>query len=242
LWQRGLQEVELKALLLKQLFYAGILVSAASAQTVTLDEGGFRLLVNGQEAGTETFSIRQNGAGESAVIIAAGRVVLDTARGGHVLNADLQVAGPALRPAAYQVSVEGVTAEKIAGRVVGARFSARIISAAGERMREYLASEGAVVVDEGVAHQYYFLAQRAGSAGGQVPMIIPRQSQQVSAVVSIRGNEAIAVGGNSVAARHLVITIPAGPERHVWVDSQGRVLRLEIPARKFVAERIAAPK
>jgi hypothetical protein len=232
----------MKAVLLKQLFFAGLLASAASAQTVTLDEGGFRLLVNGQEAGTETFSIRQNGSGESAVIIATGRVVLDTARGGHVLSADLQVAGPALRPAAYQVNVEGAASEKIAGRVVGARFSARIISAAGERMREYLASEGAVVVDEGVAHQYYFLAQRAGSEGGQVPMIIPRQSQQVSAAVRVQGNESIAVGGSTVSARHLVVTVPSGPERHVWVDAQSRVLRLEIPARKFVAERIAAPK
>jgi N-methylhydantoinase A/oxoprolinase/acetone carboxylase beta subunit len=60
--------------------------------------------------------------------------------------------------------------------------------------------------------------------------------------VSGRGSESVVVGGASLPARHLVITMAAGGERHVWVDTQGRVLRVEIPARSFVAMRIAAPK
>ena len=213
-----------------------------AAQTVVLDEGGFRLLVNGQEVGTETFYIRQNGAGESSVIIAAGKIVMDTARGSQTLNAELQTSGAQLRPAAYQVQVEGTNAERIAGRVVSGRFSARIISSAGEQMREYLASDGAVVADEGVAHHYYFLAQRVGAEGSRVPIIIPRQSRQLTANVALRGTESITVAGAKLSARHLVITIPGNPDRHVWVDAQGRVLRVEIPGRNFVAERIAAPR
>jgi hypothetical protein len=228
--------------LLKPLFCLGLLVTPAAGQTVTLDEGVFRLLVNGQEVGRETFSIRQNGSGDAAVVVAMGRVVLDTARGAQVLNAEMQVAGPALRPAAYQVSVEGANPEKIAGRVAGGRFSARIVSSGGERMREYLASEGAVVTDEGVAHQYYFLAQRALAGSNQIPLIIPRQNQQVAATVTEAGTERTTIGGSTVEARRLVISVPGGAERHLWVDGQGRVLRLEIPARKFVAERVAAPR
>jgi hypothetical protein len=60
------------------------------------------------------------------------------------------------------VKVEGAESQQIAGRVVGGRFSAKIISPAGEQMREYLASDGAIVADEGVAHHYYFLARQAG--------------------------------------------------------------------------------
>lgn len=232
----------MKSALLKQLLCAGLLASPAAAQTVTLDEGGFRLLVNGQEVGSETFSIRQNGSGQNAVIVAQGRVVLDTARGSQVLNADLQVAGSALRPAQYLVNVEGANAEKIAGRVVGGRFSARIVSSGGERMREYLASEGAVVIDEGVAHQYYFLAQRAFSGSGQVPLIIPRQSRQVTATVAERGSEVVSIAGSRIQARRFSVSVPGGPERQVLVDGQGRVLRLEIPVRNFVAERIGAPR
>jgi hypothetical protein len=138
--------------------------------------------------------------------------------------------------------VEGANPEKIAGRVAAGRFSARIVSAGGERMREYLASEGAVLVDEGVAHQYHFLAQRALAGSTQIPLIIPRQNQQVAATVSVAGNERVTIGGATVEARRLVVSVPGGAERQVWVDSQGRVLRLEIPARKFVAERVAAPR
>ncbi|MGH7470607.1 MAG: hypothetical protein ACRENP_21890, partial [Longimicrobiales bacterium] len=146
------------------------------------------------------------------------------------------------RPAAYQVTVSGASKEQIAGKVVGGRFSATILSSAGEEMREYLAGEGAVVADEGVAHHYYFLAQRVGSEGAQVPVIIPRRSQQVMVRVSMRGSESIAVGADNVNARRLLLAVPGGPERHLWVDAQGRVLRLEIPARNLVAARIALPK
>ena len=229
----------------RSLWFALFVIAAhtpLAAQTVVLDEGSFRLRVGGQAVGTETFLIRQNGTGENAVVIATGKVVLDTARAGQELRAELQMAGPALRIAAYQVNVTGNQKEQIAGTVVGSRFSAKIISSEGEMMREYLSSDGAVVADEGVAHHYYFLAQRVGSESARVPVVIPRRSQQVMAQVNSRSGESTTIEGSSVPARHLVVTVANGPERHVWVDARGRVLRLEIPSRNFVAERVAAPK
>jgi hypothetical protein len=212
------------------------------AQTVTLDEGAFKLRVGGQEVGTETFNIRQNGSGESAVVIAVGKVVLDTARGGQEINAQLSMKGPALQTSAYQVNIEGANASKISGLVVGGRFSARIISSAGEQMREYMASDGAVVTDDGLAHHYYFLAKRVGSESARVPVLVPRESKQFSATVTSRGNEAVTIGGASVQARHLVVNITGKGQRDVWVDSQDRVLRVEVPDQKFLAERVALPK
>ncbi|MGH7505893.1 MAG: hypothetical protein ACRELX_09590 [Longimicrobiales bacterium] len=212
-----------------------------AAQTVTLDEGTFRLLVDGNEVGTETFSIRQNGTGADAVIIARGRVVLDTARSGEELTSSLQLAGGTLRPAAYDVTVEGADTRKIAGRVMGGRFSARIVSSAGENLREYLVSDGAIVVDEGIAHHYYFLARRLDGGPLRVPIVIPRASKQVSAAVSVAGREAVQVGGQSVNARHITVEPAGEPIRHVWVDDEDRVLRVEIPARRLVAERTSVP-
>jgi hypothetical protein len=227
---------------LRSWFVHALLVSGAAGQASVLDQGSFRLTISGREVGTETFSIKQTGAGENAVVLASGRVVLDTARAGEELSALLQVSGAALRPAAYQVTVTGPQKQEIAGRVVGSRFSAKILSSAGEEMREYLAGEGAVVVDEGVAHHYYFLAQRVSTESAQVPIIIPRRNQQVMARVSTRGSEPVTVGAEQLPGRKLVVSAPGGPDRHVWVDAQGRVLRLEIPARNYVAARQAAPK
>jgi len=217
---------------------SGLLVAEAlSAQTVTLDEGSFRVLSRGQGTGTETFSIRRSGAGESAVVIAVGRVT-----GAQEMSSQLQASGPSLRPTAYEARIQGPDSQHIAGRVIGSRFSARISSAAGEQMREYLASAGAVVIDEGFAHQYWFLAQRVGDQGGRVPVVIPRLSRQVNASVSSGGTEPVSVGSTRVNARKLIISIPNEPERQVWVDGAGRVLRVEIPTRGYVAQRTSAPR
>jgi hypothetical protein len=217
------------------------LPSAASAQTSTLDEGTFRLLVGGREVGTETFTIRQSGSGERAVVIAQGRVVLDGAAGAEQVTSSLQLSGATLQPAAYDLQVEGGSTERIAGRVVGGRFSARIVRPAGEQMREYLVSDGAVIADEGVAHQYYFLAQRVGTEGGRVPLVIPRTSRQVWAQVTVHGNESVEIGGRTVQARRLEVAPQGGAAAQVWVDSSGRVLRVSIPSSDYVAERTALP-
>jgi hypothetical protein len=221
-------------------FVSMALAGPVASQTVTLDEGTFRLLIGGREVGTETFSIRQNGSGAEAVIIARGRVVLDSDPGARQLTSSLQLAGGTLRPAAYDVKLEGEDARQIAGRVAGGRFSARIVSSAGENMREYLVSEGAVVVDEGIAHHYYFLARRLGEgASARIPIVVPQDSRQVVAEVTAGAREAVRVGGGSVEGRRLTVRA-GGEERSVWVDDAGRVLRVELGDR-FVAERTAPP-
>lgn len=215
-----------------------VAASAGSAQTTLVDEGTFILRENGREVGREVFAIRRSGTGPAAVVIAQGRVDLGES---DDMVTSLEVSGEGFRPATYAVQVEGVSPQRIAGRVAGGRFSARIISPAGEMMREYLAGEGAVIVDEGVAHQYYFIAQRLESASFTVPLIIPRQSRQVSAAVSVGASETITIGGVSLAARRLEVRPTGLPDRSVWVDSQGRVLRLEIAGRGMTAERMAPP-
>ncbi|HET9984828.1 MAG TPA: hypothetical protein VFQ38_14620 [Longimicrobiales bacterium] len=217
-----------------------LLASSAHAQTSTIDEGAFRLTIGGHDVGTETFSIRQNGSGPNAVTIAQGRVLLQN-DGSQDIASSLELSGPELRPAAYQVTVQGGTPQKIAGRVTGGRFSARIMSPSGEMMREYLASDGAVLVDEGVVHQYYFVVQRAGS-GGRVPVIIPQLNRQVVAVVTASGSETLDIGGQKVSARHYTVAPTGLPAREVWVDGEGRVLRMAVPSRQYVAIRNALPR
>jgi hypothetical protein len=218
---------------------AAIVPVDAYGQTASLDEGSFRILVNGVEVGTETFAIRQNGSGPDAVVIAKGRVVVD--KGGSQTTATVQLSGPTLRPAAYEMEVRDGDAQSMRATVRGSRVSARIMSSAGENQREYLVSDGAVVVDEGVAHQYYFLARRLGSGVTSVPIVMPRESKQVNATVTSRGEETITVAGKSVTARHFTVQ-PAGSALvDVWADAQGRILKLQIASRQYVALRNALP-
>jgi hypothetical protein len=108
-------------------------------------------------------------------------------------------------------------------------------------MKEYLVSDGAVLLDDGVAHHYYMIAKRAEAGASSTPILIPRESRQVQATISVAGNESVSAGGSTVTAKKIVVQPRGGDVRSVWVDAQNRVLRVEIPARNYVAVRTALP-
>jgi hypothetical protein len=214
-----------------------------AAQTTTLDEGTFRLTSAGRDVGSETFSIQQAGSAASATINARGNVTIDTTGVAEELQSALQVTGASLQPAAYTLRIsQGPRQEQITGRVAGGRFIARILSPTGEELREYLVSNRAVLIDQGIVHQYYFLARRMQGDSMRIPILIPRQNRQVTATVVSRGTETITVGNQRIAARHLVVTPSDGAEAELWVDDRARVLQLEIPALRFGARRTAPPR
>ena len=116
-----------------------------------------------------------------------------------------------------------------------------MVSSAGENLREYLVSEGAEVIDESVAHQHYFLARRARNGETRIPVISPRKGRQHFVVVEVAGDESLTIAGQAVTARKLVVRPEQGEARNVWVDGQHRVLKLELPSRRLIAERAALP-
>jgi hypothetical protein len=213
--------------------------AVAAAQTVTLDEGTYRVSIAGREVGTETFIIRQSGAGQNATIFANGRTVISGDAGSRTLEANLQIAGTTLRPAAYVMHVQG--GDTISGRVMGRRVTARITTPAAENVREYLVSEGAILVDEAVAHHYYFIARRVPGGGSRVPIVSPRENRQTWAEVTADPPAPLTVAGQTLTASRFRVVVIDGDERLFWADDQGRVLRLEIPARQLVVERGAVP-
>lgn len=223
----------LTALALPAILAAG----AAAAQTTVIDEGAFRLSVRGSAIGTETFTIRRSGSGANVTTVAQGHIRLDT---GEQTRVVLQLEGADLRPTAYQIEVSGTDDRTITGRIAGNRFRATSVSPDGERMQEYLISDGAVLLDQLVAHQHYFLAAALDN-GGRVPIILPTQSRQVTGRVQSHGNDPVQVAGRQVDARRLTVDISGMDPRTVWVDDRGRVLRLHIPAQDLTAERTALP-
>ena len=109
----------------------------------------------------------------------------------------------------------------------------------GESEREYVVSDGALLLDDDVFHQFYFLARRSDQ--GTIPVVIPRRNTQVVLKVTNQGNENVTIGTKTISAQHLVFSDPSGQVRDVWVDDKGRVLKVEIPARKLVALRDDPP-
>lgn len=210
-----------------------------AAQTGASDAGTFDVRVGGRSVGTEEFTIQQSGAGSNSEIVASGRVNLLLTTGSLELSPRLRTTGFQADPVAYDVTVGGTSPRRIVGSVGGGRVTSRIVTPTGEQLREYLASAGAIVLDDGVAHHYYFLARRVRN--GRAPIIIPRENRQVMATVEDLGEDRVQVGDTSANLFHLMVRPDGGEVRHVWVDALGRVIRVEIPDRDYVALRTELP-
>jgi hypothetical protein len=224
-----------RTLLLSTLAAATVLAAPAAAQTGG-DQGTFTVFVEDRQVGTEEFTIAQS----SSDVLATGRLRLGLPDGTLELDTRLRARGVGADPVEYQATVGGSAPSRTIGTVGGGKFSAKIVTPTGEQLREYVASNGAVVLDQGVAHHYYFLAQRTHQ--GRVPVIVPRENRQVIATVTSRGEERVRVGGTEATLFHLVVQPQGGDEHHVWVDALNRVIRVEVPARAWRAERTQIPR
>ena len=203
------------------------------AQNVVVDEGTFRIFDHGRDAGTETFAIRRVGQGEDMHIIANAIIELDLP-GGHQQVKPLLRSGSDLSLSAYQVEVSGSDATEVAVTLSGRRFLTRTRSPTGELEREFRATPGAVVLDSSVAHQYWFLSRLA--EGTEVTALVPRAGAQYQIHVRKALLEPVQVANAQVQSRHVTLTID-GRVHEVWYDAEGRVLKVVVADRGFMAER-----
>src|SRR5690606_33774036 len=169
---RSLTQMVARYLPMLALLAAATAPGTLSAPTGAQDEGTVEVLVSDRAVGTETFSIRQLGAGMNADFVATGRVQVLLPSGNLDLSTSLRSSGVQADPVVYEVTIGGDSPRRIVGSVGSGRFSAKIMTPSGEQLREYVASSGATILDEGVAHHYYFLARRTRS--GRVPIQIGR--------------------------------------------------------------------
>ena len=207
---------------------------SVATQSVVVDEGTFVVSLEGSPAGTERFTIRRAGVGDDAIVIANAVIHLDRGEGPTELRPLLEAVPLDDVSTNYQLKVSGAENSELSVRLAGRRYISRIQTEAGDEEREFLARPGTRILEEGVAHHYYFL--RAVREGSATPVIEPRTRRQLQLVASAPVEEEIRVGATPVRARKVTFSA-ADDVRHVWFDGQGRVLRVEIPARAYVAER-----
>ncbi len=218
-----------------------LLPSAGGAQSVAVDEGTFRISLDGNRVGTESFSIRRSGTGAEAQIIATGEIQMEVPEGSLDLRPALQTSGVDMAVSAYQIKISGHRQEEIYLTLGDRRFLTNIRSERGEQEREFRATPGTLLLDTGVAHQYYFVSTRFPEGSGTVAVIVPREGRQHELRVTAVGSESVTLaGGQQVSARHL--RLEGNQEtRELWVDSEGRVLQLRHAESGYLALREQAP-
>src|SRR6185503_3949526 len=100
----------------------------------------------------------------------------------------------------YQLEVSGREPTEIAVTLNGRRFVARTRTPSGEQEREFRASPGAVLLEEGVAHQYWFLGRLA--EGTDATVLVPRSGSQHRVRVRALRPEMLALPGAQTSATH----------------------------------------
>jgi hypothetical protein len=204
------------------------------AQGVVVDQGRFDVSIDGRSAGTEEFTIRRAGIGREDAIFA--NAVVQLTRGGRqqAIRPLLRAVPPEGVATAYQVEVTGVDSMTLRLSRVGSRYVAVIQSARGEEQREFPADPETRILEQDVAHLYYFL--RDTRAGATTPVIEPRTRSRLTLETGPATDEDLRVGQSLVPARR--VDFKSGDDvRTVWYDRLGRVLRVSIPSRGYLAQR-----
>lgn len=115
------------------------------------------------------------------------------------------------------------------------RITVRVAAGSSEAAREYPGGSRAVVADERVLSLYALLAH---VDPGPVTVYGPPPGGRSSGTLQEDGTDP-PTGG---PARTRRLTLRSGEDvAHVWLDPDGRLVRVAIPSRSLVAERVIRP-
>ncbi len=203
-----------------------------------LDQGTFVIAREGQEIGREEFAIRPvaGSRGEGGVLAVATVRYRD-----RELRAALELTRDHV-PVSYQLDVtaQGRAVQRLTGQFGRGRFSVRIASPAHEAAREFPVPPNAVVLDDDVFDQYYFVP-RANGPAEQVAVVRPRQTTVVTADVRDLGPDTVTVAGRRTAAEHYQVTLPGDDRREIWFSPAGDLLQVALPSSGITATRLGIP-
>jgi len=208
-----------------------------------LDVGSFTLLVNGQRAGREQFSMQRVTSQDGGTLEVRSESALGDRRVAMRLETDS--AGTPVRYSVEERRGADVTL-RLGGQRVRGRFATLARSSTGEAAREYLLRPGAVVIeDDGIVQYAVLVRDRTMGEGDGItlPSLTPiANAQGAVRLVLEAGTDTIVVAGARRAARRWRVTARTGDLRLVWADLEGRLLRLTIPARNLEALRDDVPR
>ena len=213
-----------------------VVLSPAPAASQLVDSGVFHLYLDGEPVGTEEFTIHRRGTGGAQEVLAMGTVTMVS---GRVFKTLLQVQGPGMDLAEYQVSVTGTDTAVVSLVRAGSRLRRTIIAPGGERVREYRARPATVIFEDGVAHHYFVLGAllESDAAGTTLLAFTPLADEPESTLQLQAGPQMLEIGGAAVETTQ--VRLGNGEDAGaVWFDGSGRLVRVSLPRKGFLAVRI----
>lgn len=206
----------------------------AAAQLV--DNGVFRLFMDGVEVGMEEFTIQRGGTGDAQRTFARGIV---TMRDGRVLRTVLQMVGPTMVLEAYQATLTGTDTAAVEFVRAGDRLQGTVVERQRERLREYRADPATVILEEGVAHHYFVLGLHttSGTPAATLYAFAPLSDRAEATTELEAAPHTLDLEGTTIETTRVLF----GAEDRAgaaWFDGSGRLVRVELFAQGFVALRL----
>lgn len=216
-----------------------LLAPAPAAAQEFLDQGVFLISRDGAEIGREEFAIRATSGRQGRPGVLA--VATDHYRDREA-RAALELTNDHV-PISYEVdvTVAGHLTERLSGQLARGRFAVRLVTAAGEQVREFPVPAGTVVLDDDGFDQFYFFPRPVADSAQNVSVLRPRERRVVAGVVRVVGADTVVVGTRAVPATHYSLALPGGESREFWFSASGSLLKVASPARAIVAIRSSLP-
>ena len=195
-----------------------LITPTASAQQ--LDAGRLALREGGQRVGIESFRVWEAGPNLNSV----ASVEPSGNRAGE-FQVGVEIGGQ-WRPVRYQLIGPGN--REVRGEWAVDRVRLHSVTAEGESWKE-LASRGpGMVVEVGVAHHYLLLVRVLQENGGRADVVIPLRNESVTAELVSEQPTEITLEDRSISATRYDLRVGGG-NRRVWIDAEGRLLRVVDP-------------
>lgn len=206
--------------------------TVAEAQVVGVDEATFELSRGDQVIGEERVMLQRTGVGQSARVIGQSEIrMLD----GTEMRPRLQ-ASAEFRAMLYQNKFSGAEVGEVQVTRAGRRLVARTETDAGEAQREFPASDATLLLEPEVVLLYYLVRPWVEGDGAMLAVLDPRASRQSRMSLTIMGTEEVRIGREIFPTTRIRLEAD-GDVRDVWLDSDGRVMRVDVPGTGFSARR-----
>lgn len=209
---------------------------------VPLDEGTLVIREDTSEIAREGFRVTavRTGAGVMRWTLAT-TARYNRSRPVVVLDPIVEL-GPDSNPTSLEYNVADPREPlRILGQLTRGRFAVRVLGRRTERARELPAPSPAAVLDDSVFALYLPAAWQARAQAVVVTGLFPRAGRRDVLTVQDLGVQPTTVNRDPASLRHITVSGGSNQLVHVWLGTDGRLAKLEIPSRRLVIERAPAP-
>ena len=203
-----------------------------------LDEATLVVRVDTQEVARESFRLFSRRATDSTSgWLLAARIRWVTTP--PVSLAPALAVGPDTAPEAldYVVAANG-TSQRITGQPGPDRYTLRYLAPGRERARELARGDLSVIVDDSVFAPFLFVSWFAAATPRILTGIYPRTARRLALTVTDLGVGVTTLNRHPATLRHVLITGGDEGPVHVWLSAEGHLMKVEMPARALLAERL----